>query len=52
MHEIKEAYGLSDLELTDIYNEYHKTRYSCPLRIIHIKGLKEALECRFRVVKR
>lgn len=52
MDELKEAYGLGDLELTDIYNEYHKTRYAAPLRIIHIAGLKEALECKFRIVKR
>lgn len=51
MNELKEAYGLSDLEMADIYNSHFNTRLPAPLKGTYINRLKEALECKYRVVK-
>jgi len=43
MELIKADTGLGDLELADVYNEYHRTKVPGPLKERHLAGLRVAL---------
>lgn len=42
--DLKDAYGLSDAELADVYNEHYGTRLPCPLKDMLYLLAKNAIQ--------